>query len=203
MRYLPIAIDSKDKLVTILGGGESSLIKTRTFLRGLFTIRVVALDFLEDFYTLEKTYPKLSLIKKEIIDDFSSLKADYLVLASADVNLHTRILAWARPLKIPVLDTIDPKRSDFILNKIIEKDRISLSISTDGRGPFLAKYLAGEFEKSLKTLDFEKIELLLDLRSLLKKKNMDIKAHMETVLAKSKDELEEYIKDLTDDKDRN
>ncbi|MDO5018622.1 MAG: NAD(P)-dependent oxidoreductase [Lagierella massiliensis] len=205
MRYLPVAIDSRGKKINIIGGGVSALIKLKGFLKAEFTIKVLADEFLEEFYTLENKYKdRLILIKEKITDDYDISSCDYLVLATDNLKLNETLTIRAKSLKVPVLNTSSPSKSDFILNKIIEKNDISFSISTDSKAPGLSKYLATELSDFLDGLDFEKIDLIIDFRQALKMINCkSIKEEMIKAYVMEKEELRSSIKNIYENKNRN
>lgn len=205
MKIFPISINSHGKKVLILGGGKSSLIKTKTFLMGEFTIDIISPSFLDEFYKLyDENKERISLIIKEVSLDFNDFSCDYLVLATGDKNLNTSLRKKAKSLKIPTLDTSSKVDSDFYLNKICTKDDLTFSISTGGKAPSLGKYLAEDFYKYIEEKDYEKIGLLVELREQLKKRgSKNIKELMNKAIDLEKSQIRNYIEGLYEDKDRN
>lgn len=204
MRYLPIAIDSRGKSLVIFGGGRSAIIKLKTFLKAEFSIRVVARKFIDEFYDLEDKYKdRLTLFEENVDSGYGDFSCDYMVIATDDLQLNDILRQRAKALKIPVLDTTNPDQSDFILNKIVEKNNISLSISTGGKAPGLSKHLARELSDFLDGLDHEKIDLIIELREALKNNNKSIKEGMTRAYGMEKNELRRYIKNIYEDKNRN
>ena len=63
LEYIMLSLLSNKINVLIIGGGEASLIKTKTFLNGGCNVTIVAKELLEDFNTLKS--PKLHIIKGE------------------------------------------------------------------------------------------------------------------------------------------
>ena len=53
LEYIMLSLLSNKINVLIIGGGEASLIKTKTFLNGGCNVTVVAKEFLEDFKNLQ------------------------------------------------------------------------------------------------------------------------------------------------------
>ncbi|MDO5027162.1 MAG: NAD(P)-dependent oxidoreductase [Tissierellia bacterium] len=196
MRYLPIAIDSRKKSILIIGAGKSALIKLKTFLKSEFTITVLADHFLNDFDLLAIKYGnRLSLIKKRIDRDFNDFSFDFIVVSTNDIELNEHLAKRAKTFNIPILNTTNPDGSDFILNKILNRSDISISVSSDAKAPGLSKYLADLLVEFLDDKDFEKIGLLVELRALLKENHSkSIKEEMTRAYDMDKNELRSYIK---------
>ncbi|MDD7305686.1 MAG: NAD(P)-dependent oxidoreductase [Peptoniphilaceae bacterium] len=205
MKFFPISINSQGKKIKIIGAGKAALIKTKTLLRGDFLIDIVSKNFLDEFYKLrDENQDRLRLIKEEVNENYDNFFCDFLIIATKDKNLNAYLRKKAKFLKIPTLDTADVLDSDFFLNKICKKNDLVFSLSTGGKAPSLAKYLAEDFCKYIEKKDYEKIDLLIKLRSELKKRgDKNIKELMKKAIVLDKSQIQRYIEGLHEDKNWN
>lgn len=192
MRYLAVSIDTKDKKVLVVGGGKVAYRKVKVLVKTDFTIDIVSKDFVDDFKSLE-TNPKISFIWKDLDENFILEAYDYLIIASSDKNLNESLEDQAKQKKIPFLNASTSENSDFIMNKIISQEDLSISLSTGGKNPGLLGILAGKIEELLADLDYEKITELNKIRQdLVARGEKNIGQTIRDLYSKPLDQIKKY-----------
>ncbi|NLY21262.1 MAG: bifunctional precorrin-2 dehydrogenase/sirohydrochlorin ferrochelatase [Tissierellia bacterium] len=150
MRYLPISIDSRNKKVLIIGGGKVAYRKVLSLLRGEFAITVISKDFHEKFIKLYNENPnRLTLKMHKVTKENLKIDCDYLIIATYDIELNDYIETIAAMDKLTYLRVDTKSDSNFIMNKIITKGDISISISANGKNPTLTRVIAKDIDKIL------------------------------------------------------
>lgn len=193
---LSIALNIKDRPVTIIGGGSVALRKLNTLLNEGAQITVIAKDFLVGFKG-----KNAKLIKDAYKKDYIG-GAFLLYIATGDEELNAQIEKDAKELGILFNRCDKSDESDFISINMKKIGGIDVSISTGGRLPDLNKTIMDDL-KGYEAYDDE----YLDLASLLR--SYYIHYHKQDEIKKiktyTKEEILRYIKEFEDfeDKGRN
>lgn len=193
---LSIALNIKDRPVTIIGGGSVALRKLNTLLNEGAQITVIAKDFLDGFKG-----KNAKLIKDAYKKDYIG-GAFLLYIATGDEELNAQIEKDAKELGILYNRCDKSDESDFISINMKKIGGIDVSISTGGRLPDLNKTIMDDLKK-YNLYDDE----YLDLASLLR--SYYIHYHKQDEIKKiktyTKEEILRYIKEFEDfeDKGRN
>ena len=144
MQYLPIFTKLDNKPVLVVGGGEVALRKCRAFLKARASVTLVAPWFCDEL----KEHAHNNEVK--LIDayfDESHLDGKMLVIAATDrdeVNNNVFELANARNVFVNVVD--DQPKCTFIFPSIVDRDPITIAISSAGTAPVLARRLREKLE---------------------------------------------------------
>lgn len=150
LEYIMLSLLSNKINVLIIGGGEASLIKTKTFLKGGCNVTIVAKEFLEDFKSLQSN--RLHIIKGEY--DESLLN-----------NCHIVILAIDDSEKINEVKKHCDKRCKIYINCKDYKDGMGavpinikseeaiIGINTLKGNPKALKMMSNDFKDKLKSYD--------------------------------------------------
>lgn len=193
---LSIALNIKDRPVTIIGGGSVALRKFNTLVNEGAVVTVVAKDFADGFVGKNAKLIK-DAYKKEYIEG-----AFLLYIASDDEEVNARAEADAKGLGILFNRCDKSDESDFISINMKKIGGIDVSISTGGRLPDLNKTIMDDLKK-YKAYDDEYLSLASRLRSYY------IHYHKQDEIKKiktyTKEEILRYIKEFEDfeDKGRN
>ncbi len=193
---LSIALNIKDRPVTIIGGGSVALRKFNTLVNEGALITVLAKDFVDGFAGKNIKLIK-DAYKKEYIEG-----AFLLYIATGDEEVNRRAEVDAKELGILFNRCDKSDESDFISINTKKIGGIDVSISTGGRLPDLNKTIMYDL-KNYEAYDDE----YLDLASLLR--SYYIHYHKQDEIKKiktyTKEEILRYIKEFEDfeDKGRN
>ena len=144
MQYLPIFTKLDNKPVLVVGGGEVALRKCRAFLKARASVTLVAPWFCDEL-TEHAHNNEVTLI--DAYFDESHLDGKMLVIAATDrdeVNNNVFELANARNVFVNVVD--DQPKCTFIFPSIVDRDPITIAISSAGTAPVLARRLREKLE---------------------------------------------------------
>ena len=144
MQYLPIFTRLKNKPVLVVGGGDVALRKCRAFLKAEANVTLVAPDFCQELQSMAEQ-GEVTLRQQKFID--SDLDNVMLVIAATDndaVNEQVAAQAEARNLFVNVVD--DQPKCGFIFPSIVDRNPITIAISSAGTAPVLARRLREKLE---------------------------------------------------------
>ena len=186
---LSIALNIKDRPVTIIGGGSVALRKFKTLISEGAKVKVVAKDFIDGFMDQGAELIK-DVYKKEYIKG-----AFLLFIASDDEELNAQIEMDAKALGVLYNRCDKSSSSDFISINMKKIGGIDVSISTSGRLPDLNKTIMDDLKK-YGSYDDE----YLDLASRLRSYNIHYQKQDEIKKIKNytKEEILSYIKEFED-----
>jgi len=144
MQYLPIFTKLDNKPVLVVGGGEVALRKCRAFLKARASVTLVAPWFCDELKE-HAQHNEVTLINAYF--DESHLEGKMLVIAATDndaVNNTVFELANAKNVFVNVVD--DQPKCTFIFPSIVDRDPITIAISSAGTAPVLARRLREKLE---------------------------------------------------------
>lgn len=186
---LSIALNIKDRPVTIIGGGSVALRKFKTLISEGAKVKVVAKDFIDGFMNQGAELIK-DVYKKEYIEG-----AFLLFIASDDEGLNAQIEMDAKALGVLYNRCDKSSSSDFISINMKKIGGIDVSISTSGRLPDLNKTIMDDLKK-YGSYDDEYLDLASRLRSYYihyQKQDM-----IKKIKNYTKEEILSYIKEFED-----
>nr|WP_231609240.1 siroheme synthase CysG [Pseudoalteromonas sp. NZS37] len=144
VQYLPIFTKLDNKPVLVVGGGEVALRKCRAFLKARASVTLVAPWFCNE---LKEHAHNNEVTLIDAYFDESHLDGKMLVIAATDrdeVNNDVFELANARNVFVNVVD--DQPKCTFIFPSIVDRDPITIAISSAGTAPVLARRLREKLE---------------------------------------------------------
>lgn len=186
---LSIALNIKDRPVTIIGGGSVALRKFKTLINEGAKVKVVAKDFIDGFMDQGAELIK-DVYKKEYIEG-----AFLLFIVSDDEELNAQIEMDAKALGVLYNRCDKSSSSDFISINMKKIGGIDVSISTSGRLPDLNKTIMDDLKK-YDSYDDEYLDLAFKLRSYYihyQKQDM-----IKKIKNYTKEEILSYIKEFED-----
>ncbi len=144
VQYLPIFTKLDNKPVLVVGGGEVALRKCRAFLKARASVTLVAPWFCDE---LKEHAHNNEVTLIDAYFDESHLDGKMLVIAATDrdeVNNNVFELANARNVFVNVVD--DQPKCTFVFPSIVDRDPITIAISSAGTAPVLARRLREKLE---------------------------------------------------------
>lgn len=137
--FMPVSLSLKGRSCLVVGGGTVALRKVETLLEYDTTITLIAPDIEPQLAYLASK----GLIKFESREYKSPEAAAYgLVIAATDNNeLNTQIAEDARGAGVLVNVVDKPSQCDFIFPSLVRRDCLTVSVSTDGKAPFMSANL--------------------------------------------------------------
>jgi uroporphyrin-III C-methyltransferase/precorrin-2 dehydrogenase/sirohydrochlorin ferrochelatase len=149
MNHFPIFLRLQDARVLIVGGGEVAARKLRLLRAAGATIEIVARELNQEIAGLRD-----SGAIRHVGRDFApeQLQGCRLVVAATDDSaLNHAVSRAAQALNIPVNVVDDLEASTYITPSIVQRDPVTVAISTGGAAPVLARRLRERIETLLPT----------------------------------------------------
>lgn len=166
--YYPAFLDLRGKKCLVIGGGEVATRKIKTLLDVRADVTVICPQYTRKLQELEEQH-LLIIINEEYREEH--LKNFFLVICASDkreVNQQVYMDCVSRNLLVNVVD--DPERCNFFVPSVVSRGPLSIAISTEGKSPAFARRLREELERQYGSEYGEFLEVLGDLRALVKLK---------------------------------
>ena len=141
MRYLPLFHRLDGRPVVVAGGGVVAARKIRWLRKAGADVRVVAPELCEELAQDESIE---HVARKFEPDDVEHAVLVVAATNSAEVNEQVAIAAEAHHVPVNVVDDI--VNSNVIFPSIVDRDPVTVAISTSGEAPTLARWLRGRLE---------------------------------------------------------
>ena len=138
----PLLIDLTNKDVLVVGGGQIALRRLLLFIEEGAIVTVVSPEVVPDIEELFKQ-GKIHWFEKEIeLQDLD--KAFMIIAATNDSDLNEWIAENAKTNQL-VNNVSNAKKGNVTVPKSVKKGRLTLSVSTNGASPKLAKQICEQF----------------------------------------------------------
>ena len=175
MRYYPVSLDIKNRKCLVVGGGGVGTRKVMTLLDCGAKVTVVSPDVRENL--LELSDSGLIILEKRPYRE-TDLAGMFLVIGTTDdEELNRQISIDAEKLNVLCNIADRPKVCDFILPSIVNRGDLTISISTSGKSPALAKRLRIELEEQFGNEYAELLRLMGAIRKKLLSQKHEPEAH--------------------------
>jgi precorrin-2 dehydrogenase/sirohydrochlorin ferrochelatase len=162
MRYYPAYLDVQKRRCLVVGGGPVGTRKVKMLLKCGALVTVISPDVSEQLQNLAKSGDITLLGRSYRSEDLAGM---FLVIgATDDENLNHQISADANRLNLLCNIADRPQDCNFILPSIVSRGDLTISISTSGKSPALAKKL----RKSLEDQFGEEYAVLLQLMGAIR-----------------------------------
>lgn len=164
--YYPIAIDLTDKKALVVGGGAVALRKIEALIEFGARVSVVAPCITQDIIDLGGCG---RVIINQRGYEPSDMKGCALVIAATDdreVNSQVSHDANSAGLLVNVVD--DPEFCSFIMQSVVRRGDLTISIGTGGKSPALAKFVRKKIEDAIGPEYGDLAELMGELREAAK-----------------------------------
>jgi precorrin-2 dehydrogenase/sirohydrochlorin ferrochelatase len=144
MSFFPAYLNLENKRILLVGGGYIALEKLEKLVDFTADIDVIAKEVSEDFETFAQQH-NVS-IKKRAYAVGDILPYDIVIVATDTVIVHKAIYEESRTTRILVNSVDNTAYCDFIFPSYIKKGDLTISISTSGASPAMAKRLRAYIE---------------------------------------------------------
>ncbi len=146
MRYFPLNIELCKKSILLIGGGEVAERKLDLLMKAEARVTLVAQSF-TDYLLSFKENKNLTFINSEYKTSvLDSDKFSLIIAATNDEKLNQKIAKDANDRNILVNVVDKPDICDFIFPSILERGPVTVSVSTGGASPVLARMLRTKLE---------------------------------------------------------
>ena len=154
MGYVPLFMDMEGKRWLIAGGGAVAARKARCLLPCGAVICVVAPDMDPGLKALSGTGEQEGAVgcltlKQRCFEDADLKDVDFVIAATGEAALNSRISSMCRGAGIPV-NVVDVKEEgSFLFPSIVRDGPVTVGISTEGMSPSIAIYLKARIQSVL------------------------------------------------------
>lgn len=179
MSYFPIYMNIKNEdKVLLIGGGKVALQKLKVLIDNQINIHLVAeqvdlsiYEYLSGYENSETAVEmELAEYREELLNDDYS----FVIAATNDRELNSRIAAASKKRNIPVNVVDDPELSTFIFPSIIKRGDLVIGISSSGKAPAVTQYYKERFSQQLPDNIEEILESVGEYRDQIKN---DVRDH--------------------------
>jgi len=150
MNHLPIFIDLKSQPCWLIGGGTVAARKAELLIKAGAVVHVIAPALGQEmrrFHQAGQVIWHARAFSPQAVGDLPHPRL--IISATDDEAVSQQAADWARAHNI-LINTADvTELCDFILPAIIERDPVTVAVSTGGASPILARWIKGVLERCL------------------------------------------------------
>ncbi|MFH1216358.1 MAG: bifunctional precorrin-2 dehydrogenase/sirohydrochlorin ferrochelatase [Pseudomonadota bacterium] len=145
MNYFPISLDIRDRLCIVIGGGKVAARKVSALLASHGNVMVISPE-LDDELAALASEGSIQWMKREYRK--GDLSGAFLVIAATDDSAVQQAIHSEAETGNILLNVADvPKWCNFILPATVRRGDLTISVSTAGKSPALAKQLRQNLEE--------------------------------------------------------
>lgn len=162
-KYYPVCLDLSGRRCLVAGGGAVALRKARDLLRAGAEVTAVAPKFVAGFNRLRR----INLVRRRY--GARDLRGCAVVIAaSGDGAVNRRVCADARRGRVLVNVVDAPEMCDFIVPSTLRRGGMTISVSTGGASPALARKIRREMERLYPASYARYVRFLAEMRRLVR-----------------------------------
>ena len=139
MSFFPAYFNLKNRKILLIGGGDIALEKLEKLVDFTEKITVIAKEVSPDFQNFASLH-KIAIEKRAYLKG-DILNYDIVIVATDTITLHKAIYEESRTTRVLVNSVDDTAYCDFIFPSYIKKGDLTISVSTSGTSPAMAKRL--------------------------------------------------------------
>lgn len=170
MGYFPIFIDLRKFNPLVVGGGEVAYRKVKTLVEFNATPKVIAPEVKRELKELIEQYKLEYEPRKYRKGDLEGF--DLVFVATDDPTIDALIKEEADETGAIVNFADKPEMCNFIVPSIVRRGDLTISISTQGKAPFLARYIRELLEKKIPKNFKDFVDIAVYFRSKLMEKRI-------------------------------
>ena len=145
MKYFPFYIDLKKKSVLLIGGGEVAERKLDLLIKAKANVTLISPETTPYILDIAEKN-NIKIINEEYSSQHLDKKYSFVIAATNNEKLNKSIALDANKNNILVNVVDRPEICDFIFPSILERGDITVSVSTGGASPVLARMLRTKLE---------------------------------------------------------
>ncbi|MEB1806466.1 MAG: hypothetical protein LPK26_04020 [Bacillaceae bacterium] len=161
MSFMPISLNLKDKPVVIIGGGKTAERKAIKIVRHGAKLTVVSPQLSEKLVELVENQSVQwiqSAYNKVYLD-----QAFLIIAATNDPEVNLTVYLDRKPNQL--INIVDqPELSDFHMVSTLQRGKLTISVSTEGASPMLAKKIVNQLSEEYGQEYEEYVEFLRESR---------------------------------------
>jgi precorrin-2 dehydrogenase/sirohydrochlorin ferrochelatase len=158
-----LLMNLKGRACLVIGGGHVAERKVRSLLEGEAQVVIISPTFSDKLRSYGHE-GKLSLVHREYVP--GDCQGDYTLVfaATSSREVNKRVYEEATKLKLWVNIADDPELSTFVVPSVVRRGKLTLSVSTGGASPVLARTVAAQLGASFGEEYEQYLEFLAELR---------------------------------------
>lgn len=176
MGYFPINIDLSKLRILVIGGGEVATRKVQNLIEFSAKPTIIAPVITIELHEIINSANLKYLSKKYERGDANEF--DMIFVATDDDSLDGSIVEDVKNRNVLINFADRPTKCNFIMPSFLRRGDLIISVSTQGRAPFLSKYIRECLEKKFPYdyTDFVKLAMLF--RSMIFQKKIEEKQNI-------------------------
>jgi precorrin-2 dehydrogenase/sirohydrochlorin ferrochelatase len=159
---LPLHFNVKDKNVLVVGGGKIALRRLRLFLEEGARVSVISPEVVPEIAALSKA-DRLTWQAKKV--KLADLKDALFIIAATNDSVVNEWIAENTSENQLVNVASDADKGNVIVPKSVKKGRLTLSVSTNGASPTLAKQICEQFSEQFDERFVNELERMYENRA--------------------------------------
>ncbi|WP_240050834.1 NAD(P)-dependent oxidoreductase [Metabacillus litoralis] len=167
LTMLPLHINVQNKNVLIVGGGSVALRRLQLFLEEDAHVTVVSPAVVDEIKNLAQS---CQLIWKKKKIEVSDLREAFIIIAATnDHQINEWVAKQVTPNQL-INVASNAEQGNVIVPKSIQKGRLTLSVSTNGASPKLAKQICEQISHQFDESFIKELDIMYEKRQENKKK---------------------------------
>jgi len=145
--YLPIFVNIKNQHCLIVGGGPVAARKADLFIKAGAVVTVIAPEIkteMKHHLAHSKVVWQMDRFSEEVMEGLE--KPQYVISATDEQKTNEAVYHYCKAHNIPVNVADQTEYCDFILPAIVDREPMTIAISTGGRSPVLARLMKARLE---------------------------------------------------------
>lgn len=147
MQHLPVFLDVKGREALVVGGGDAAAHKARLLVQAGAAVVVVAPKCGKSLRVMADRGDVRLVVRCFIAEDID--RQAVVIAATGLSRVDARVSSAAKAAGIPVNVVDTPELSSFIMPAIIDRDPVTVAVSTAGTAPVLARAVRASIEALL------------------------------------------------------
>ena len=193
LSYYPVYLKLDGKKCLVVGGGRIAERKVNSLLESgaqVYVVSPVLTEWLEEIASKDM----ITVIRRNYTT--TDLENAFLVIGATDLQaINTRVARDCHDRNILVNIVDNPGNCNFIVPAVFRQGSLSISISTDGKSPMLAKRIREELKSEFGPEYHEFLELMGNLREQVIAKFPDEKQRRDVFKELVYSDILELLKD--------
>jgi len=147
MSFFPAYFSLDNRKILLVGGGAIALEKLEKLVDFTLEIHTIAQEFSPEFIAFAQKHHLVMEKRSYQQGDIEGF--DIVIVATDTVALHKAIYEESRSSRILVNSVDDTAYCDFIFPSYIKRGDLTISVSTSGASPAMAKHLRAYLERMI------------------------------------------------------
>ncbi len=169
--YYSAMLDLRGRPVLIIGGDQVAVEKARGLLTSKAKVTVQSSEFCDELLEMAA---RDEVVLRQKAYSHGDLEGAFVVVSTSTYNPALSEEIWneaqARNQLINIVDL--PHRCNFILPSILRRGKLTISVSTEGASPALAKRIRQQLENEFPPAYEEYLRLASTIRALLREQGI-------------------------------